>query len=39
MNFDGKPIFDAIHDSLEELFDSAAQFRFNPNLSREDHTG
>jgi hypothetical protein len=39
MNFDGKLIFDAIPDLLEELFDCAAQFRPNPNLSREDHTG
>jgi len=38
MNFDGKPIFMAIIDLLEELFDGAAQSKPNPNLSREDHT-
>ncbi len=38
MNFDDKSIFAAIPDSLEEFFDCAAQFRLDPNLSREDHT-
>jgi hypothetical protein len=39
INFDGKLIFEAIPDSLEELFDGAAQSRPNSNLSREGHTG
>ena len=39
MNFDGKQIFVAIIDLLEEIFDGAAQSRLNSNLPREDNTG